>query len=248
MFYYLDSTRTPCGPHREEELYIMLRDGSLQQDTLVAQDGGKAWYKLGELYEQHRHSAACPNCGQSVAPEAGIRPRQMPLFCPHCSARLRPVHPKNIFSNMVYSARHPFRFTGKATRREFWSAVLGCILAMPALLFLNGLFLNIYPVYGYETVYCVIAVNACIGLYFFVGMAALCTRRLRDAGISTKPAWGLLAYPLCLLSVNLATLPYFHDLRRTHFLLEAAVALLWLGIIVTILLAVFALAESKEKN
>ena len=49
MFYYLDSSRRPQGPHSREELEEMLKQGVLTGETCVAAKGDEAWAPLEKL-------------------------------------------------------------------------------------------------------------------------------------------------------------------------------------------------------
>lgn len=248
MFYYLNKAQTPCGPHREEELFTMLRKGKLAPDTLVAEDGGDAWYTLAQKYEQHRYTTPCPNCNNNVVPEAGTKPLLLPLYCPHCGDQLRPVCPQNFFSNIAFTLRHAFRFSGRATRREFWSAVLGSILAIPVAM---GIILSILDFYideGVQVINCILAVVFCAGISFCVGMTALCTRRLRDGGMNIKLMWGLLGYPLYIILMFVSANPYFNVRESFYFLQSIATFLFFLSFVFTMIIAVLALAESKHPS
>ncbi len=246
MLYYLNKAQTPCGPHREEELFTMLRKGKLAPDTLVAEDGGAAWMTLGQLYEQHRHTAPCPHCNRGVAPEAGTTPPLMPLHCPHCGDQLRPVRPQNFFSNIAFTLRHAFRFSGRATRREFWSAVLCSILAIPVAMGIILSLLDFYIGEGTQVVNCILAITFCACISYCVGMAALCTHRLRDGGMNIKLVWGLLGYPLYLFLLLIAS--NFNVGINFDFFAIAASILFFISIVCTMIIAVLALAESKHPS
>ncbi len=224
----------------------MLRKGKLAPDTLVAEDGGDAWYTLAQKYEQHRYTTPCPNCNNNVVPEAGTKPLLLPLYCPHCGDQLRPVCPQNFFSNIAFTLKHPFRFSGRATRREFWSAVLCSILAIPMPLGIILSLLDFYIGEGTQVVNSILAITFCACISYCVGMAALCTRRLRDGGMNIKLVWGLLGYPLYLFLMLIAS--NFNVGINFDFFAIAASILFFISIVCTMIIAVLALAPSKQPS
>ncbi len=228
----------------------MLKTGKLAPDTLVAEDGGAAWMTLRQLYEQHRHTAPCPHCNRGVAPEAGTTPPLMPLICPHCSTQLRPVCPQNFFSNIAFTLKNIFRFRGRATRREFWSAVLGCILGIPMVLCIVHLFVALC-IEGGVQVQILIGISVlaiCAILAMVIHMAAISTRRLRDAGMSLKPVWGLLGYPLSIALTFVADDLYSHADHSLAFLHSIACCLCFISFVCTMIIGVLALAPSKHPS
>lgn len=77
-------------------------------------------------------------------------------------------------------------------------------------------------------------------------MAALCTRRLRDGGMNIKLVWGLLGYPLYLFLMLIAS--NFNVGINFDFFAIAASILFFISIVCTMIIAVLALAPSKQPS
>lgn len=199
MYYYLDSEHKPCGPHSREQLLHMLQNNTLTPDTLVAADGGAAWVPLQHLQEQHNTTATCPYCNNAIPMGAEHNDTQPPLYCPHCNKQLHPAAPNSMLCNMGYGCKHLFRFKGRATRMEFWSMLLLSLFLIPALHIAGGFFFLWTVEHGYESL--PLAIIGFLGMWVLqlLIFAALCTRRMRDAGFSPKIVWGLGLFPLCIL-------------------------------------------------
>ena len=217
MFYYLNSRSEPCGPHRKEELFYMLKTGKLAASTLVAKDGGEAWEPLQQLYTQHRLTTRCPRCGADTAPAIAANAQvQPPLYCEHCHEQLRAAVPGNVLSNIAFALQHLFRFKGCATRAEFWSMLLLYIFLVPALL-AGTIYLTI-QYYGAAAgvVNSIIIFCCCVWGALLIILAALCARRMRDAGFSTSMVWWLLLYPMSPLCTYLSFTLYPHYNHPVH--------------------------------
>ncbi|MBE6434578.1 MAG: DUF805 domain-containing protein [Akkermansiaceae bacterium] len=217
MFYYLNSRSEPCGPHRKEELFYMLKTGKLAACTLVAKDGGEAWEPLQQLYTQHRLTTRCPRCGADTAPAIAANAQvQPPLYCEHCHEQLRAAVPGNVLSNIAFALQHLFRFKGCATRAEFWSMLLLYIFLVPALL-AGTIYLTI-QYYGAAAgvVNSIITFCCCVWGALLIILAALCARRMRDAGFNASMAWWLLLYPMSPLCTYLSFTLYPHYHHPVH--------------------------------
>ncbi len=196
----------------------MLQTGKLAACTLVAKDGGEAWVPLAQLYTQHRLTTRCPRCGGYTTPaiNAGAQPHP-PLYCEHCHEQLRAAVPGNVLSNIAFAWQHLFLFKGCATRAEFWSMLLLYIFLVPALL-AGTIYLTI-QYYGAAAgvVNSIIIFCCCVWGALLIVLAALCARRMRDAGFGAGIVWWLLLYPMSPLCTYLSfTLyPYYnHPVHR----------------------------------
>ncbi len=144
-YFYLDADNKPQGPKSRDELASMLQEGALAADTRVAAEGDRAWVPLETLLQEEEPPApeeievpaippmpapmpaaasgvmagSCPGCNHPVNVENG----QLPERCRHCGRALRPTTP-GIWQNFRLALRQYARFTGRATRAEFWSFVL----------------------------------------------------------------------------------------------------------------------------
>ena len=139
MYYYLNSKKTPTGPHSIEELCALLQQGTITMETLVAPVGGDAWKPLGTILTEAsaagadlppvpgiKGEVACPYCGQAFTTERKGLPEQ----CPHCGAELH-AQSGGLWRNFALELKHCLVFRGRSTRKEYWSAVLiYCVLLM----------------------------------------------------------------------------------------------------------------------
>ena len=132
MYYYLNSKKTPTGPHSIEELCALLQQGTITLETLVAPVGGDAWKPLGTVLTEAsaagedlppvpgiKGEVACPYCGQEFTTERKGLPEQ----CPHCGAELH-AQSGGLWRNFALELKHCLVFRGRSTRKEYWSAVL----------------------------------------------------------------------------------------------------------------------------
>ncbi|MCQ2370651.1 MAG: DUF805 domain-containing protein [Akkermansia sp.] len=132
MYYYLNSKKTPTGPHSIEELCALLQQGTITMETLVAPVGGDAWKPLGTILTEAtaagedlppvpgiKGEVACPYCGQEFTTERKGLPEQ----CPHCGAELH-AQSGGLWRNFALELKHCLVFRGRSTRKEYWSAVL----------------------------------------------------------------------------------------------------------------------------
>ncbi len=132
QYYYLNENREPQGPHSLDELSTMMAKGAVSPMTLVARLGGKQWEPLGSLLSREPLAAAdvggppppplpaslgcCPSCGTLLqATEEG----NMPQACPKCWREFLPAT-NSIWSNFKLAMSNYAKFSGRATRAEFW--------------------------------------------------------------------------------------------------------------------------------
>lgn len=139
MYYYLNSKKTPTGPHSIEELCALLQQGTITMETLVAPVGGDAWKPLGTILTEAsaagedlppvpgiKGEVACPYCGQEFTTERKGLPEQ----CPHCGAELH-AQSGGLWRNFALALKRCLMFRGRSTRKEYWSTVLiYCVLLM----------------------------------------------------------------------------------------------------------------------
>lgn len=146
-YYYLDVKRKVQGPHSLEELAGMLRAGVLTASTEVAAPGDARWVPLGSLVTPSRVEAAqlppvpgvsgapgkCPSCAAELKPEKG----ELPILCARCGRVLRSVK-GGFWGNLLLPFCQYARFSGRATRAEYWVFVITFGLLWAAL-FLGGM-------------------------------------------------------------------------------------------------------------
>ncbi len=133
QYYYLNDKREPQGPHTLDELATMMARGNVTPVTLIARVGGKSWEPLGTVLSREGSGSegatppqlpesigTCPSCGTLLRPteEGGAPP-----FCPQCGRCFLPKKP-GIWSNFCLALSHYAKFSGRATRAEFWSFML----------------------------------------------------------------------------------------------------------------------------
>ena len=132
MYYYLDSKKTPTGPHSIEELCALLQQGTITLETLAAPVGGDAWKPLGTILTEAsaagedlppvpgiKGEVACPYCGQEFTTERKGLPEQ----CPHCGAALH-AQSGGLWRNFALAVKRCLVFRGRSTRKEYWSTML----------------------------------------------------------------------------------------------------------------------------
>ena len=130
LYYYLTPEKKHCGPLSLAELCAKAESGQLPPAGLVAKAGDAAWRPLSEVAAEQGIkckavpvAGSCPGCGQSI----GLLPDGMlPLACPHCGHAFRPFEGReqNLWYNFTLAFRQYAKFTGRATRMEFWSFML----------------------------------------------------------------------------------------------------------------------------
>ncbi len=230
-FYYLNAKNTPEGPHSLDELATMMAQGRINPTTLVACKGGSSWEPLGSILSREHMSAPelklesgqvghCPSCGYDLA--ANLQNNQLPADCPLCSRALsRP----GIWRNFCLVLRNYARFSGRATRAEFWSFQLVNFLIIMAIymtlvisvVMLAGVH-NLVDADSEQEIETAIAAalesdsSVALGIVVIVSVLALIAwsfftfipqlsatvRRLHDLGWSGK--WLLLYFVICALN------------------------------------------------
>ncbi len=142
-YYYLNNKNVPQGPHSLTELTEMMTDGRLNPTTLVATKGANSWEPLGtvlsnqniplpEVHLRPGQVGSCPTCGHDLAED--LCEGRLPGRCPACGRILGSDKPGvHIWANFCMAWRNFARFTGRATRAEFWSFQLVNLLIAMAL-------------------------------------------------------------------------------------------------------------------
>ncbi len=130
-YYYLNSRNAPQGPHSLDELAALMAQGNINPTTLVSYKGAATWEPLGNILNKEDipmpevtvepgQVGCCPTCRHDLA--AHLSQGQLPAFCPNCARPFstgKPgIHP---WSSFCLALRNYARFTGRATREEFWS-------------------------------------------------------------------------------------------------------------------------------
>lgn len=195
MYYYLNSKKTPTGPHSIEELCALLQQGTITMETLVAPVGGDAWKPLGTILTEAsaaggdlppvpgiKGEVACPYCGQEFTTERKGLPEQ----CPHCGAALH-AQSGGLWRNFALALKRCLVFRGRSTRKEYWSTlfiyfVLLMLLAMSLIITLVTLAVGDHIEPG-------TAIWVGAGAYVFICLSSILllgvyVRRLHDVGWS----------------------------------------------------------------
>ena len=196
MYYYLNSEKTPTGPHSLAELGELLQQGTITPATLVALVGGESWQPLGTVLMEASESGAdlppvpgikgevaCPYCGQEFTTERKGLPEQ----CPHCGAELH-AQSGGLWRNFALAVKRCLVFRGRSTRKEYWSTMLICfvlymLLAMSLIITLVTLEVGDHIEHG-------TAIWVGAGAYVFICLSSILlflgvqVRRLHDVGWS----------------------------------------------------------------
>ncbi|MBQ9834726.1 MAG: DUF805 domain-containing protein [Akkermansia sp.] len=202
-YYYLTPDKKPNGPMPLEELCAKAEGGQLSVSVLVAKEGDASWRPLAAVAAEQGMAlnvaggaGACPTCGQelSILPDGSL-----PLSCPHCGRAFRPIEGKenNLWYNFTLALRQYAKFTGRATRMEYWSFILFSNIVC----FLANVLFHVMETMNSEWGIAEGIVSLVLMLLIFVLIIpsyAVMTRRLHDAGWSGK--W-VLAMLLCMLAV-----------------------------------------------
>ncbi len=128
-YYYLNAQAVPQGPHTLDELAELMASGRVNPTTLVACKGGTSWEPLGSVLSRENVEAPaitpepgqvgnCPSCGHDLGTE--LQEGRLPVRCPSCGRALRPLT-GGIWANFCLALRNYFKFSGRATRAEYWS-------------------------------------------------------------------------------------------------------------------------------
>ncbi len=128
-YYYLNARNVPQGPHSLAELAELMTSGRVNPTTLVACKGGTSWEPLGSVLSRENIDAPevsltpgqvgnCPTCQRSL--EQDVQAGQLPVRCLNCGRALRPEK-AGIWANFCLALRNYFKFSGRATRAEYWS-------------------------------------------------------------------------------------------------------------------------------
>ncbi len=228
-YYYLDQNQETKGPHSFEELQQFFQEGKLSSATLVSTKGSSRWYSLISLINKLRPASGvvegapglCPTCHGALEMDGP----DLPPVCPSCGRRLRPEK-EGIWSNFKLALSQYARFSGRATRAEYWSYILVSTLislffymlaeaagimavaSMEASLTnMQGspreeLFVQVLqsaPMTGMSLLFfAAIILYVLSGLFFIIPSFSVMTRRLHDVGWS---GWWIVAMYAPLLLV-----------------------------------------------
>lgn len=202
-YYYLTPDKKPNGPMPLEELCAKAENGQLSPTVLVAKEGDAAWRPLMKIAaEQGMELKAvgelctCPSCEQqfSILPDGSL-----PLSCPHCGRAFRPTEGRehNLWYNFTLALRQYAKFTGRATRMEYWSFILFSNIVVLLVHVLAHVMEAIIDSEWGMMGAIVLVVLSLLMLLLMIPSYAVMTRRLHDAGWSGK--W-VLAMVLCMLA------------------------------------------------
>ncbi len=134
QYFYLDDNREPQGPHSLADLARLRSTGVVTDATLAAERGGDSWRPIGELLAEAPGTlpaqppvsgaasalGPCPGCHAPVPPDAA---GALPERCPSCYRRLR-VGEGGLWANFCAALGQYVTFSGRATRKEFWSFII----------------------------------------------------------------------------------------------------------------------------
>lgn len=201
-YYYLTPDKKTCGPLPLKGMCEMAEQGQLSPSVLVAKDGDAAWRPLLQVAAANGIEitlagapGTCPTCGVqlSLQPDATL-----PFCCPHCGRAFRPVEGKenNLWYNFTLALKQYAKFSGRATRMEYWSFVLFSTIVSFIPITLLMLVALVFLIAGGEgdegtsigavLMLLVQFVNFVLGMFFLVPTYAVLCRRLHDVGWSGK--------------------------------------------------------------
>lgn len=193
-YYYLTFDKKTCGPHTLETLCDMVAQKQLSAAVLVAKDGDAAWRPLLSVANENGLQltmsdvpGACPSCNHrlSLMPDATL-----PHSCPNCGRAFRPAEGRenNLWYNFTLALRQYVKFSGRATRQEYWSF----ILFSNVMTFVANLIIQLLCVCSTSieifSVGLMLLMAACVLLVFYLILPsyAVMVRRLHDVGWSGK--------------------------------------------------------------
>lgn len=183
MWYY-EVAGFPQGPIERKRLEAMLQTGSLRPNALIWSNGMPNWGEAGRYLREAEEPSPPAHRRKSPPPPYGRTPA------------------RNLPQSIRFCLSHYARFTGRASRSEFWNfaafvALIGLVLAPIPLL------------------------SACALLVLWVPLSAAASRRLQDAGYS---GWWHSAPLLIALALAFSTAPLAllsQDLAATALILAA---------------------------
>ncbi len=229
-YYYLNAGNEPQGPYSLDQLAGMMASGRINPTTLIACKGAASWEPLGTVLSRENiptpdaaHAIApgqvgnCPSCGHELSGD--MKDGQLPATCPTCARSLWSGIPGiNFWVNFKLAFKNYAKFSGRATRAEYWCFQLinGLIMLGIYMLILaisisavvsstitDQANANIDPDYatmsGEEFAVILIMMGGVGALfiwtvYTFIPNLSLCVRRMHDVGWSGK--W-LIPYAIC---------------------------------------------------
>ena len=173
-YYYLDWKRKVHGPHTLEKLASMLRTGALEGETEVASPGDTRWVRLDSLMT--------PALASSVSEAPATRPAALDST----------VEPHGFWANLALPLVRYAKFSGCATRAEYWTFSLawgvliwGLLIAGMVLLAAGGAVPHEATAEKLLTVGSMSVLSGvALGVALYLPMLAVQVRRLHDAGWS----------------------------------------------------------------
>lgn len=266
-YYYLTPEKQPIGPLPLDELCRMAESGSISPFVSVAKEGDAAWCPLKEVAMEQgiglrveASPGACPTCEHplSLLPSGSL-----PFSCPHCGRAFRPVEGRedNLWYNFTLALRQYAKFSGRATRQEFWSyflfSFLVSIVPVIALSMVAIAFASIAAARGEESIAAVVMllvvqiVNYGLSLYFLLPAYAVWVRRLHDVGWSGKWVLGfilsIVAAVACLVGGTIVNSASDGGVSVEALVLYVLAGLLYLfAIVVAIVTCVIAFFDSQR--
>jgi uncharacterized membrane protein YhaH (DUF805 family) len=185
--YYLDGSRNQQGPVPIAEIGRLIRGGTVRRDTLVWYPGMPDWRPASQVTELASFfgGAAPPPRPPAGPPPAQAMPAAAPMQRrapmagayqgpgPQAQARQSDSAEDMGFGGAIVTGfRKYVDFTGRARRKEYWFWVLFYVLALTALLIIDGI---IVGAGGHAAVFTMLG-----SLAFCLPTIAVAVRRLHD--------------------------------------------------------------------
>lgn len=191
-------------------MFQLHESGEITDETLTAAAGDNQWKAYKEVMEQAKCSTwnnrhACPyfqqNCGASDS--AGKT---------SCCLYSTSAVDKGLWEHIVHALRNTFRFSGRATRKEFWgfylfSAIVNFVVTQfynvvyganahtsseDIAEFINHEELSSFIQILAEDVFVISPTSIIfliVSFLLFIGFISVSVRRLHDTGTSAMPVW-----------------------------------------------------------
>lgn len=149
----------------------------------------------GSLPEVPVLTVDCPSCDRQVCLENDL----LPWKCSSCGTVLRP-RKDTLFSYLVFALRRFFTLTGRATRKEYWTADIVTTILLFAFVVAGFVFIPFWVMEDELVNPYLYLMGACAGivLLFIIYQLCLLVRRLHDIGrTGWWVTWGIVSSLVC---------------------------------------------------